>query len=392
MRRTFLVIACITALTNTTLVKAKELHPSGLPDFTPDRAAALTKMFTDFVATKGINTAGVVVIKGGKVAWTGTFGSQAPGVPASENTQFNAASLTKTVTTETILRLVDQGKLDLDESMAPYWVDPDLADDPRHKDLTPRMALSHTTGFLNWRFLAKDYKLHFQNDPGAKYGYSGEGMKYVAAYAERKLGRGFESLVKEHLFTPLKINGASISVREANFPNIARRLDEDGAFWGPYCFPQKRWCSQEGDYSAAGNLVITVNDFAKFMISVMKEEGYSAKIAADRNHVQADKGDETKVICGIVPDGHCPKTQGYGLGWEVFDYGDTQLLSHGGSDWAELTTAYFYTGTQDGLVIFLNAPNYRALQVMPELIELIDPISPLVAHYKNLRLRSNSRQ
>ncbi|MCH9646756.1 MAG: beta-lactamase family protein [Deltaproteobacteria bacterium] len=354
---------------------------------TTARAAALEAVFTDLVENKGINSAGAAVIKDGKIIWTGYFGWQSPGVPASRRTQFNVASLTKTVTTETILRLADQGKLDLDESMAPYWVDPDVRADPRHRALTPRMVLTHTTGFLNWRFLSDDFKLHFLQDPGSTYGYSGEGFKYLATFAEKKLGKRFDSLVKAEVFERLNMSGASITVEKDNFANIAQRLDTKGEFFGPYCFPQKRWCREEGSYSAAGDLVITVEDYATFLISVMDGVGYSQKLTTDRNRVQGDENKETKVDCTKVPADICPRAQGFGLGWEVFDYGNTKLVSHGGSNWAELTIAYFYTGSRDGLLILLSAPNERARKAMPIPLELIDPGSAIVAHYQRLAAR-----
>lgn len=45
------------------------------------------------------------------------------------------------------LRLVSSGEWNLDEPLANYWVDPDVASDPRHKLLTTRHVLSHRTGF-----------------------------------------------------------------------------------------------------------------------------------------------------------------------------------------------------------------------------------------------------
>ena len=57
-------------------------------------------------------------------------------------------SVTKTITAEVIVRLADAGTLSLDEPMSPHWVDPDIKEDSRHNDLTPRLALTHKTGFL----------------------------------------------------------------------------------------------------------------------------------------------------------------------------------------------------------------------------------------------------
>jgi hypothetical protein len=87
----------------------------------------------------------------------------------------------------------------------------------------------------------------------------------------------------------------------------------------------------------------------------------------------------------------CPKTQGYGLGFEVIDYGDFKVVGHDGSDWSELTIAYFYEPSHDGVIVFMNAPNRRALSAMPELLALVDPLSPYQPYYRTW-LRSEERK
>lgn len=356
--------------------------PTDIESISIERDAALHREFPKLLKRYGVVTAGVGVIQQGELVWTGYFGEQAPGVPASRNTLFDVASMTKTVTAETILRLVSAGRLSLDESIAPYWVDPDIVEDPRHTELTARIALTHSTGFLNWRFFAEDGVLRFMNDPGTTYGYSGEGIEYAARYAERKLGQDFESLVKEQIFTPLAMDNVSFSVRQANYDRIARAVDEDGVFHGYYCRPGG-WCRQEGDYPAADDMVISIEDYATFMISAMNGEGLSERLVADRNRVQIKlEGEEAVVECAAVPPEACPKEQGYGLGWEVLDFGDNQLIGHGGSDWSETTLGYFYTRSRDGLILFLNAPNTFALGAMTEAIALLDPDSPMLEYYQ----------
>ena len=91
----------------------------------------------------------VAVVKRGTIAWSAVYGEQGPGKPATSQTLFNVASMAKPISAETVLRLVSAGRLSLDDPMDPGWVDPDVADDPRHMRLTPRIALSHQTGFPN---------------------------------------------------------------------------------------------------------------------------------------------------------------------------------------------------------------------------------------------------
>lgn len=348
-----------------------------LPSAGADRAIAA------ILERHGVVTAGIGVMRDGALVWEGYFGEQSPGVPATSGTRFNVASITKTITAETILRLVGQQRLSLDEPMAPHWVDPDIAGDPRQALLTPRMALTHTTGFPNWRFFLRGGKLTFQHAPGERYGYSGEGMEYVARFAERKLDRPFPDLVAEVLFEPLGMTHSSVVVRRADAATIARPVDAAGKFYGYYCRPEgEGWCRPEGSYSAADDMVTTVRDYSAFLRSVAGAEGYGPDIAADRDRVQADKGDQRILDCDAVPDVPCPGRQGYGLGFNVLDYGDAVVLGHGGADWSEVSLAYVSKPSRSGVIVFLNAPNRRALAAMPEILQLIDPDSPFLPEHR----------
>ncbi|MFK7844695.1 MAG: serine hydrolase domain-containing protein [Rhodothermales bacterium] len=352
-----------------------------IPSVSDKRAAELDRKIPEIIEEHGVNTAGLGVIKNGELVWTGYFGEQSPGVPATRETLFNVASITKTITAEAILRMVDDGKLDLDESMAPYWVDPDLKEDPRHELLTPRMTLTHSSGFLNWRNIDRDRKLRFVNDPGSIFGYSGEGFEYLMNYAKIKLETHPNELIKKYVFDPMGMEDASYVVDKSTFDRLARAKDKTGKSYGPYCRPGGG-CPREGRYFASDDMIINVESYAKFLISVMNEEGLSKELIEDRNRVQIVKpADEQTVICATDVDQVCPVTQGYGLGWEVIDYGNDKVLSHSGSDWSEFTLGYFYTNSKDGLIIFFNAPNSFAVGAMYDTLVQMDPDSPMLGGY-----------
>ena len=76
------------------------------------------RSIAEIVARHGVNTAGVAVIRDGEIAWSNHYGQQSPGVEASPDTLFHIASITKTIVAETVLRLVAEGRLSLDESMS----------------------------------------------------------------------------------------------------------------------------------------------------------------------------------------------------------------------------------------------------------------------------------
>lgn len=126
---------------------------------------------------------GIGVITDGKVQQVKVFGELKPNISAPHNTIFNVASLTKPVTAIVALKLVSQGKWNLDEPLYHYWTDADVAKDANHKILTSRHVLSHQSGFPNWRL----DKLQFEFTPGTKYQYSGEGFEYLRKALEKSL-------------------------------------------------------------------------------------------------------------------------------------------------------------------------------------------------------------
>src|SRR5579872_957298 len=95
-----------------------------------------------------------------------------------------AASLSKSAFATVVMRLVEDGRLDLDKPISGYLSKPlpdypqyaDLKGDDRYKKLTLRILLSHTSGFPNWRAFEEDRKLRIHFEPGTRYAYSGEGI------------------------------------------------------------------------------------------------------------------------------------------------------------------------------------------------------------------------
>lgn len=335
-----------------------------------------------------INTAGVAVIKNGNIAWHGYFGSDSSNIPASARTLFNVASITKTVTAETILKLASQGKISLDEPMATYWVDPDLKGDADLFNLTPRMALTHTTGFPNWRFFEKDGKLKFKSKPSKKFGYSGEGIQYLAKFVEKKLEKPFEEIVQSTIFKPLELNNAFISVRKNNFNRIAKPLDESMKFHGYYCHPGG-YCRKEGSFSAAGDMVITLEDYANFMIESMAGSYLSEELVSDRTTIQGEEVSPDEVNCSQTQVALCPIRMGYGLGWNITELENDLVIGHRGSDWSSVSLAYYYSTSKDGLIIFFNAPNKAGVSAMVDVLQLLDPKSPEIHGYMFRRARAN---
>lgn len=334
----------------------------------PERVAVLDAELGKLIERYHIAAVGAAVIHQGRIVWSGVYGQQAPGIPASTETLFNIASLTKPITAETILRLVAAGKVGLDAPMAPVWIDPDLVTDPRQRELTPRIALSHRTGFPNWRRMNPDGRLAFEVDPGTRFGYSGEGFNYVARFAEKKTGMSFEALAERYVFGPIGMKHTSFSRRAWMEGHIAVPMDTTGRWGKPDLRPEGKW-------SAADDIFTTIRDYATFVISVMKGEGLDRKLAGERMRGEVSIANQWP--CLAQPPARCPTETDAALGWFRFEYGDQPLVWHGGDDWGEHGLAYFYPTTQDGYVVLIDGGKGRYAEA--DAVDRLDDRSPVPA-------------
>jgi CubicO group peptidase (beta-lactamase class C family) len=225
------------------------------------------------------------------------------------------------------------------DPMYPAFVDPDIAADPRSRQLTPRLALTHQTGFPNWR--GKD-GLKFLRDPGTGYGYSGEGYQYVAHFAEKKTGQSFEALADQYLLKADSLENTSYVGQSWFDGRIAVPTAGDGT-------PLKPNIAR---YFIAADLVYTTaSDYAHFLLSVLKDKGQSSASAADRTRIQlSQKGSD----CQGAKAASCPSDVGPGLGWQVLAFPGHTILLHTGKDPGLFTFAYLDKTTGDGAVILTN--------------------------------------
>lgn len=288
-------------------------------------------------ATK-VPSLSIAVLRKGKPILTRAWGEQSPGVPATTRTLYNTASLAKPITATVILTMISKGRLGLDDRMADAWVDPDIANDPRTTLLTPRLSMSHQTGFPNWR----DGKLAFKFDPGTNYGYSGEGIEYLVAYAQKRTGKRLDVLARDYLLRPLRMANTAYTEQ----PWFAGRVAQPFAD-GKYIKP-----SIQKEPLGSDDVYTTPTDYARFLQAAMSGKGLTKAILAEQLRIQTgDKGTQ----CPPVIKAICPARSGFGLGWQLFEFGAKTVLMHTGNDEGEFTFAYAIPSTGEAAVIMTNA-------------------------------------
>lgn len=278
---------------------------------------------------------GIGIIENGKLTKVEVYGTLDKQTTAPYNTIFKVASLTKPIFALTTLKLIDKGLLDLDEPLYKYWIDPDIKNDKRNKKLTPKLILTHQTGFPNWRYMTESNKLTFQFDPGTKYQYSGEGFEYLRKAIENKLGKSIEELAKELLFDPLKMSDTHFWWNsEMDKTRYAQNFNENG---------EKIETVKYYEANAAANLLTTVEDYGKFLEYIINGAGLSENLYQEmiKHQVKLKVNDF------------------FGLGWEILtDFSNDEFaLLHTGKDPGVSTLALWFPKSKYGYVIFLNGDN-----------------------------------
>jgi CubicO group peptidase (beta-lactamase class C family) len=215
----------------------------------------------------------LAVIDNGTVVHVAAYGIRnAARDPLTTQTIMYGASLTKTAFTYMVMQLVDEGRLNLDASIADLLPQPlpeyddyhDLADDPRWKQLTMRILLTHTSGFANFRWLEEDGKLRFHHDPGTRYGYSGEGF-YIAQLAlEEALGLDVGREMQTRVFDRFGMTRTSMQWRPDFRANLADGFRIDGT-------PEPH--DERSSVSAAGSMDTDIDDQARLWAGIVRGDG-----------------------------------------------------------------------------------------------------------------------
>jgi serine-type D-Ala-D-Ala carboxypeptidase/endopeptidase len=197
---------------------------------------------------------------------------------------FYGASFSKTIFADIVLQLVDENVVQLDTPLYRYLEKPlysyrtnlfqqlfganfidysDLESDDRHKKLTARMCLSHTTGLPNWRWLEPDKRLKIKFEPGTRYHYSGEGMVLLQFVIEKLTRKTFEEIAKEKVFQPLGLLRSSFVWQRAYEGNYAVGHDTYG---------KDLRIPKQNVANAAGSLSTTLEDYTAFFKSVLQQK------------------------------------------------------------------------------------------------------------------------
>lgn len=243
--------------------------------------AAIQEAAPAALARQGVPGVAVAMVLDGKPDWAGGFGiaNVETGQTVSSDSVFEIASVTKPVTAWAILRLAEEGRIDLDAPIETYLGDWRLAPSEFDRsDVTARAILAHAAGLGSGGDSGVDPgeqvptlleaadgatmeygAIRVTHAPGEAYHYSSKGFVLLEIAVETITGAPFTQYVTREVLQPLGMADAAFGWT----PELEQRAAW-GHDWYGNPLPHYRHATQ-----AQGGLVATASDVARFVAASM---------------------------------------------------------------------------------------------------------------------------
>jgi CubicO group peptidase (beta-lactamase class C family) len=305
----------------------------------------------DFLTAAGA-TGGVLIAKDGKVILRKGYGwaDESRKIPMTTRTVFDIASITKQFTGAAILKLEEQGKLKVTDSITKFFKDV-----PADKqNITVHQLLTHTAGFEHEAVkpgehptrdeaVSKMLNSKLKLKPGEKYSYANMGYVLLAVIVEIASGMPYENYLYENLWKPAGMIKTGNVIPRFTQDEMARgydvseklsslqgEWDKDGIHWS---------------FRGAGGLLSTLEDFYLWHLALEGEKILSkeSKLKYFTPHVPEDEG-----------------TVHYGYGWAISQTAcKTRLIGHNGGN--NIFFANFRRYVDENVVILYFTNESRAV-------------------------------
>lgn len=295
--------------------------------------------------------------------------------PIQTGTNIYGASLSKSVFAVLVMKLVEEGLLDLDKPLQDYldkpiyeytptkkWHDHyrDLESDSLYKKITARMCLAHTTGFHNWRWYEPDQKLRVNFTPGTRYSYSGEGMVYLQVVLEHMLDRSLEDMMQEKIFQPLGMTMTSYTWQSRFEQDYCLGHNTEGGLYEK---------DKDNEARSASTLETTLDDYTLFTRAVLKNSLLKASSTEEmfRPQIKIRTIQQFGLLSLRDSSANDAIDLSYGLGWVLLKspYGTGAFKEGHGDGFQHYSILFPKAGT--GIIIMSNSDN--AESIFKELLE-----------------------
>jgi CubicO group peptidase (beta-lactamase class C family) len=247
-------------------------------------------------------------------------------VPVKMNTVFQTASIGKMFTAIAVLTLVEDQKINLDESIRYY-----LPKAPKSwQPITIRHLLTHTSGlstiepnplqeFTDEQYLDQYYSASIEFTPGDRWSYSNTGYSILGLMINEVSGQHYGQILKDRVFLPANMQSARIISEHDIVMNRAGGYEN---FNGE--LKNQQWVSSSTNTLAEGSLYLSLEDYQKWDL-VIASRGILSKHSWDQ-------------IFSPVLLNH-GQSYPYGFGWDIESINENKLvIGHEGS-WQGFRTA-----------------------------------------------------
>lgn len=254
--------------------------------------------------------------------------------PLSADNQYAIGSVSKVFTAAAILKLEEQGKLTLDQSVADILPEFEMADE-RYRQITVRMLLNHSSGLpgstyadgftftpvstAHDTFLEVLKEARLQADPGAYSVYSNDGFLLAELVAEKVSGQSFTDYIKTTFTEPLGMIRTQTPAETVNFNQMPAIYSSTQ--------PQRKLPADVMNAYGTGGIYSSAEDLCRFGQMFMSDSALLSETS-----LAAMMTNEAKK--GVWPDAEVNSID-YGLGWdsvEVYPFANSgfQALTKGG--------------------------------------------------------------
>jgi len=325
---------------------------------TQEFSAYLDDRMPKWMRQYGVPGASIALLRDGELVW-----SEAYGYADLENERemtvdavFRVESISKSLTAWGILRLVEEGWLDLNVPVQDYLHSWSLPETEYSEDDVPvRRRLSHNSGLplgrIDLRYppqsqiptlretLTQDERLI--NERGSGCSYANTGFDLLELVIEDVTGRDFAGFMAGEIMQPLGMQNSSFEWNETFNARIPTGYDLKGRAVQLYVTPTK----------GSGGLFATVEDIARFAIAEMGRAGDVSPVVLSPESIDLLHQPQVDVldVYGLVSDGY-----GFGHFIEILPDG-RRAVWHGGQGNGWMAHFHLVPESGDGIVILTNS-------------------------------------
>jgi CubicO group peptidase (beta-lactamase class C family) len=330
------------------------------------------------LAYSGVPGLSIGILHDQEMVWSAGFGraSLDPARPATPDTLYRIASITKLFTSTAILQLRDAGKLRLDDPIVEHlpWfrIKQVHADAPvvtiRHL-LTHTAGLPREAGFPYWtdgvfptieqireRLPGQETALPTETE----WKYSNLGLTLAGEIVAAVSGRPYPDYIEQHILEPLGMRRTFVVSPPARHPDLAtghtRRLPGAARTPAPY--------TDGRGITPAANMTTCVSDLARFARLQFRDGPVGGEQILRGSTLR-----EMQRVHWLQPDW----TGGWGLGFHVLRIAGRTYVGHGGSLRGYRTQIHLLPADRIGVIVLTNADDGNPMLVIEKAFQWVAP-------------------